>query len=157
MSWFGAGLKFGIGSVVYAAVAAALQKVYDPALTLTALPRPIAWIVGAVLVVAGGVVYGLSVIQLRRSFRNGRLHKTGIYAYVRHPIYGAFILLVVPGLVIAARSISGLTIPFVMYLLFRAFIGEEEKHLKNVFGNEYETYHQSVGAILPKLHRDPDG
>ncbi|MFO7948456.1 MAG: isoprenylcysteine carboxylmethyltransferase family protein [Armatimonadota bacterium] len=157
MSWFGVGPKFGIGSVVYAAIAAALQKVYEPVLTLTALPQTTAWIVGAILVGAGGVVYFLSVIQLRRSFRNGTLHKTGIYSYVRHPIYGAFILLIVPGLVIAARSLSGATIPFVMYLVFRTFIGEEDRHLQDVFGDDYEQYEENVGAILPKLPVNTDG
>ncbi len=157
MSWFGVGPKFGIGSVVYAAIAAALQKVYEPVLTLTALPQRTAWIIGGLLIGAGAVVYFLSVIQLRRSFRNGRLHKTGIYSYVRHPIYGAFILLIVPGLVIAARSIPGLTVPVVMYGLFRIFIGEEDRHLQDVFGEEYEEYEENVGAIVPILPINTDG
>lgn len=157
MSWLGIGPKFAVSSLLYAAAVVWLHLAYPGAMTFEAIPRPVGWVGGSVLVVAGLVVYVVSVIQLRSVFRNGQLHTSGIYAHVRHPIYASFILLIVPGLVIMARSIPGITVPFVVYGFFRAFIGEEERRLVAAFGDQYRKYRARVASIIPGLHNTRNG
>lgn len=157
MSWLGIGPKFAICSLLYAAVVVGLHAAYPDAMTLKALPRLAGWIVGLVLIAAGFVLYVVSAIQLRSVFRNGELHTSGIYGHVHHPIYASFILLIVPGLVIIARSIPGITLPFAMYGFFSLFIREEERRLAAAFGEEYRKYRERVGSIIPRAHNSGNG
>ena len=124
-----------------------------PASIIGFIPAVVAVICGVVLVALGVLLWVVSLNALHRAYSAGRLVTDGVYAYVRHPIYAAFIVLIVPGIVVALRSLPGLTIPIFMYVVFRALIGAEENYLRAAFGEQYETYHRRVGAVFPRLGR----
>ncbi len=80
-----------------------------------------------------------------------KLIKTGVYKYIRHPMYTqSWIWVILQGLV-AANSfvlIFGLVTWGFMYF---TRIEAEEKMLIEEFGNEYIEYMKNSGRIIPKL------
>lgn len=106
---------------------------------------------GAVLLAAGGVLWFAAVRTILMMYKLGRLYRQGLYAHCRHPLYAAFILLIVPGICLLANSWPALTVPPFMYLAFRRLIREEENGLIAAFGEEYEQYKKEVNALIPKL------
>ncbi len=74
---------------------------------------------------------------------------TGIYSKVRHPIYGATLILF-PGYVITFQSWLAI-ICFIPFLALINFAFEEEKWLLERFGKKYEDYMKKTWRFFPKL------
>ncbi len=151
MTRWGVGPKFAIGSILYGLLVVALSRFCFPTPPIVAIPRSVALSASAVLFILGMAMYVVSVIPLTRAFNQRTLETSGIYAYVRHPLYACFILFIIPAIVLLTKSLPGLTVPIVMYFLFRILIAEEESSLEKEFGEEYLAYRKKVGAVFPKL------
>lgn len=156
MSRWGIGPAFTLSSLAYSALAMIIHRWMLPASIIGFIPAVVAVICGVVLVALGVVLYATSLGPVHHAYSARRLVTDGVYAYVRHPIYAAFIVLIVPGIVVALRSLPGLTIPIFMYVVFRALIGAEENYLRAEFGEQYDTYHRRVGAVFPRLSRSDE-
>ncbi|MFA6590376.1 MAG: isoprenylcysteine carboxylmethyltransferase family protein, partial [Bacteroidales bacterium] len=115
--------------------------------------RLINTLIGAFLISIGVFALLIPAQRVTKYYKESKLCRTGIYAYLRHPIYAAWILAIVPGIVIISGAVLGLLIPFIMYILFKTMIGEEEQYLKTTFGQDYLDYQKRVGSIFPKLNR----
>ena len=146
----GVGPMFTLISVIYAALIFVIHFVWLPHLSLP-LPRFISLPVGILLVAIGLPIFILPGMKIDRYFNQGKLATEGIYAFFRHPIYGSWIVLIIPGVALIIDSLLALTIPLFMYGLFRILIGEEEEYLEEKFGDEYFEYKRRVGSIFPKL------
>jgi len=83
--------------------------------------------------------------------KSHQLIKTGLYRYIRHPIYLGMLCSAL-GLSFLFRSWIGLAvmIPIVGGLLFR--IRDEEAALHKEFGSEWETYCQQSWRFIPYLY-----
>jgi protein-S-isoprenylcysteine O-methyltransferase Ste14 len=111
---------------------------------------------GGLLILAGLAYAARAVIELGHNLtafprprRNGFLVQTGLYAQVRHPIYG--------GLIIAAFGWSlwrgsglhvGLAAALAVYVLAKA--GREEAFLAARFP-EYEAYRARTKRLVPRV------
>jgi len=74
---------------------------------------------------------------------------TGPYARMRHPIYAAYIIFMTSiALITANWFFIALLVVSVVVLALR--IPKEEQMLIEVFGEEYRTYMQRTGELLPK-------
>lgn len=150
MTLIGIGLRFTIISSIYAAVILTLHFPWMSHLSVP-IPRVFTLIFGILLVIIGIPIYFISVLTIHRYFNEGKLATKGIYAYFRHPIYGSWIVFIVPGIVLIMNSLIGLTIPVFMYVVFKILIVEEDKYLGDRFGEEFFKYKKRVGEIFPKL------
>ena len=74
---------------------------------------------------------------------------TGIYAYIRNPVYALWILLIAPGLISATCFLLLIALPFVMYAFVRVLIVEEDEYLAEKFGEDYLEYKKKVNSIIP--------
>ena len=75
---------------------------------------------------------------------------TGLYGFVRHPIYsGAFIFLAAMTLV--AANLLILLPTLALLTLLYASIGEEEAILIDRFGDEYREYMKRTPRFIPKI------
>jgi len=108
-------------------------------------------IFGILLVIIGLPIFLIPGITIDKYFNKGKLATKGIYGYFRHPIYGSWIVFIVPGIVLIVNSLLGLTVPIFIYIAFKILIVEEEKYLEDKFGEEYFEYKRKVGAIFPKF------
>ena len=96
-------------------------------------------------------IQAVLISKIDREVENNKLVTTGIYAYVRHPIYAAFFYIAI-GLILISQNI----ILFILPVLFWAFltvamIKTEEKWLIEKFGEDYIDYSKKVNRFLPKV------
>jgi protein-S-isoprenylcysteine O-methyltransferase Ste14 len=119
--------------------------------------RGLRWL-GLVLYGLGLVLMSWSRTALGRLYsgevtiqKSHQLIKTGLYRYIRHPIYLGMLSSTL-GLSFVFRSWIGLAvlIPIAAGLLFR--IKDEEGVLHKEFGREWETYCQQSWRFLPYLY-----
>ncbi len=79
-----------------------------------------------------------------------RLVQTGMYRYVRHPLYFATIILIL-GLFLLIPSQKMLLVLLIAYLYILVGSYLEEQKLILLFGKEYENYQKRVKALIPFL------
>ena len=95
----------------------------------------------------GRFAIGLLVIE-----DNHKLITTGIYKYIRHPIYlGTLVGVLGFGLVYRALLITILCL-IMYFLVFRQHIIYEEKILEKEFGEEYIAYKKNSKRLIPFLY-----
>ncbi len=117
------------------------------------------WIItGTVTVMLGLIVAFIARRTLSKNWSSDidikqehELITTGVYGYVRHPIYTG-ILLMAAGTVIYTDRI-GMVIFFLILLSFFLFKSkEEEEILTKHFGEEYSAYKKRVKKIIPYIY-----
>lgn len=121
------------------------------------LPALVRRSLGAALCTFGLAFWGWSAVHFIRHFSAGRLLTSGPFAWCRNPIYASFIVLLLPAAALLADAWPLLAADLALYLIFLAFIGEEDRALAERFGEVYQTYRRRVGAVLPvpPWHRHP--
>lgn len=153
MTRWGIGPKFAAISMLYIATAVAAHIAIIPGARFVIYDRLVNVILGLSLAVIGLPFYLVPAFTIDRYFNQGRLCTSGVYSLMRHPIYGAWISFIVPGIAIMTGSLVGLTVPLFMYLVFRRLIATEERYLEEKFGEVYQEYRHRVWAIFPRLWR----
>jgi protein-S-isoprenylcysteine O-methyltransferase Ste14 len=150
MTQWGVGPKFTVVALIMASLVFTIHYVWLAHLKIP-LPRTLTLILGIVLVIIGIPVFLVPGLTIGRSFEQGELATKGVYSYIRHPIYGSWIVFFIPGIVFLLNSLIGLLIPIFMYAVFKIFIVEEERYLGEKFGQKYIEYKKNVGSIFPKF------
>lgn len=111
---------------------------------------------------AAGLAVGLYYLTLKCWLGMGRswsmaivpgqkaaLVTSGIYAWVRHPIY-AFSLALMLCTLIVLPTLPTLALAALHFIGFSRKAAYEEKHLRREFGPEYEAYCRRVGRFFPR-------
>lgn len=104
--------------------------------------------------IALGIVFWLSAViksKIDNSIKNNDLVTTGIYGYIRHPIYAAF-LYMATGIIV----IYGNILLFILPVIFWAFLTiamkkTEESWLTDLYGDDYINYSKKVNRFIPKV------
>jgi len=83
--------------------------------------------------------------------KNHNLIISGIYKYLRHPMYSAHLIWAIAQIMLLHNWIAGYSflisqIPFYIYR-----IKIEEKMMIEKFGDEYKNYKKTTGSIIPKM------
>ena len=148
MNIFGQGIRIILFTLPAIAAAVVVHR-WAPGLARLPLPRSLGPATGAVLVLAGLVMWGAAVVQLLVGFPRGRLVSTGAYGVCRNPIYGSVAFFVLPGMALATGTWVYLLVALTLCLGVVVFIGKEEQDLLRVFGDEYRSYTKRVHRIIP--------
>jgi protein-S-isoprenylcysteine O-methyltransferase Ste14 len=77
----------------------------------------------------------------------------GPYAWVRHPIYAGFLLILAAPLFISANWLVGLSWILMTWLDVNARAVAEEAMLSATFGKTFSQYKSRTGRLLPRLNR----
>eukprot|EP00826_Nyctotherus_ovalis_P012158 TRINITY_DN13182_c0_g4_i1.p1 TRINITY_DN13182_c0_g4~~TRINITY_DN13182_c0_g4_i1.p1 ORF type:complete len:185 (+),score=40.11 TRINITY_DN13182_c0_g4_i1:48-602(+) len=110
------------------------------------------YIIGLVLVIGAVVVAKTSMWYVKKAYTTRSLIKTGIFAWVRHPVYTAYGFCASLGVALILGRTIGLLFPVAAYFVFTLYIiPKEEKTLVEEFGDEYVRYREEVGAFFPKI------
>ncbi|MEW6619634.1 MAG: MBL fold metallo-hydrolase [bacterium] len=151
MTKWGVGPKFALISVIYGIIIFILHFVYYPSLTFEVISGSVNVILGIILLILGVPIFLIPAFTIDKYFYEGKLYKSGIYSFFRHPIYAAWIVFIVPGIVLIFGSLLGISIPLFMYLVFRILIVKEEKYLERKFGQDYLHYKKEVPCLFPRI------
>lgn len=87
-----------------------------------------------------------------RNFENTtKLVKTGLYRYIRHPMYGSLLIL---GIGMFLKSISWQSFIIMMIIIVALFITckVEEREMLKKFGDEYKAYISKTKMFIPYLY-----
>lgn len=147
---YGAGLVY-VAVIVALTVAGIVLSVYViPNGRFAFLWIPFA-VVGSLLVVFGAYLWFAAVLKAKidDGIKQNKLVKTGVYAFVRNPIYSAF-LFVCTGALFIANNLWLLILPLVYWAYLTVLMkNTEEKWLLKTFGAEYEEYCEEVNRCIP--------
>ena len=119
--------------------------------------RTVTTIVGGLLMVAGAVLAGSGVVELRDAFtplprpRDGaQLVDTGAYRLVRHPVYGGIAILTVGWALFSASPIA-IGLALVLLAFFRLKSAREEAWLADVYPG-YDAYRARTRRLIPFIY-----
>jgi protein-S-isoprenylcysteine O-methyltransferase Ste14 len=149
MGWEGVGPKMGLALAPWLAAAIGLRIWLPDASAIPGLPDTARLVIGGVVLVAGLAFWLWSAIHFVRHFFTGKLVTDGPFAWCRNPIYASFIVMLIPAAALLANAWPLLAVDVVLYVVFRRFIGAEDRALAGHFGDAYETYRRAVGEVLP--------
>ncbi|WP_455139331.1 methyltransferase family protein [Candidatus Hodarchaeum mangrovi] len=92
---------------------------------------------------------GTGTLVLRE---NHELITTGLYKYLRHPMYSGTLLGVI-GFAFVSQSIIISSVTFILYFwIFKARLIYEEKLLEETFGDEYQKYKAVSYRLIPFIY-----
>lgn len=149
MSRWGVGPTFAFLSIGYGVIVLAISRYFYPTLRIPLFPKWLLSGLGVVLLLIGIPFFILSVKSVMKAYNSDTLVTRGIYGYCRHPLYSAWVVFIVPGIVLLANSWIGLTAPLFMYFLLRKLVIKEETYLERVFDSEYQKYKDETPCIMP--------
>ena len=105
-----------------------------------------------VAIFGGMVLLVLSWQVLHGVQREHRLASTGPYAYVRHPQYGAFVLVMVGFLLQWPTLITLVMFPILLTMYVR-LAKREERDAMDEFGDAYRAYAEATPRFIPRRGR----
>ncbi|MEW6635386.1 MAG: isoprenylcysteine carboxylmethyltransferase family protein [Actinomycetota bacterium] len=109
-------------------------------------------ILSNVVIAAGFILLSASWNVLYRAQRAKQLATTGPYAYVRHPQYGGFVL-IMAGFLMQWPTLITLAMFPVLVAMYVRLAHREEREVREEFGEEYADYAASTPAFFPRLRR----
>ncbi len=154
MSMWGVGLRLLVPGYGALLLAAWLNGRFA-FLRLPFLDNPAVFLLGALWVVWGLVWMVAAARAATQAYRAGQLVTKGLYTHMRHPLYAAHLLGIMPGLAVAAASWLMLLICLGTYVYFRYLIPQEETYLEEIFGDQYRKYKARTHALLPIPKKQP--
>jgi len=92
----------------------------------------------------------VAAASVMKAYHRDELATGGILAWSRHPIYAAWIVLLLPGLMLFTRSWPLLLTPLAAYAAFKSSIHEEDDYLAERFGRDYRDYRARVPELFPR-------
>ena len=149
MSRWGVGPSILMTALCYIVVASTVTHHWPDVCLIRAVPHRVFQVVGVLLLVIGVPLLVVALIALNWNYDRDQLATGGIYGIVRNPIYSAWVVFLIPGLVFLSLSWPLLLTPLVTYIAFKATIAREEAHLEERFGDTYRIYRSEVRELLP--------
>lgn len=115
-------------------------------------------VIGILFIVLGVFMWIKSVIidKLDKNIKENKLLVTGIYAWVRNPIYSAFSF-AFSGVLMLFHDAWLLLLPLVFWVFLTALMKQtEEKWLLKLYGKEYSDYCRRVNRCIPWFPKNKD-
>lgn len=103
------------------------------------------------------VVFAISIYLFNKSHhvvlkedRPGKVITSGVFSYVRHPLYLSTILFYL-AFIISTVSIVSLALWVLIFAFYDFIAGYEEKLLEGKFGEEYSSYRSKTAKWIPHV------
>ena len=123
---------------------------FIPVITFTNM-RWIFILIGILCFIIGITLWLKAVIidRLDAHIIKNELVTTGVYAYVRNPVYSAF-MFVCTGVLLIYGNLVLLVLPIIYWGFMTVLMKlTEEKWLEDLYGKEYVQYRQRVNCCIP--------
>ena len=89
---------------------------------------------------------------LWKAQRRGELATTGAYAYVRHPQYAGFLLIMI-GFLLQWPTFPTLAMFPILVLVYGRLATAEEREVRRRFGSTWDTYAAHTRRFIPRRHQ----
>lgn len=149
MSIIGIGHKLFGGTFLFFILSSILTIKYTWIFKITIYDTFLINAVAVIMIVSGGLFYGVSLKVFLEDFKKGALVKRGTFSMCRNPIYASWVLFFIPAIGLLLNSWIIASSSLCMYILLKKMIKEEEGYLEETFGEEYIIYKNSVNMIIP--------
>lgn len=149
MSRWGIGPSMLLTAGAYAAIAGPATWLWPNVCLLRAVPYWCFLTAGILLLLVGVPMLMVAGKAAMAAYNSDTLATTGVFGVVRNPIYSAWIVFIIPGLVMLSRSWPLLLTPVMAYLVFKTRIRRENEYLENRFGEPYRQYKSQVSELIP--------
>lgn len=80
-----------------------------------------------------------------------QLVTSGLYRFVRHPMYSSFWLWALAQFFLLSNAVAGLAGLVGVAILYFSRVGKEEAMMHQTFGAEYEAYAARTGRVVPRF------
>ena len=107
-------------------------------------------VIGGVFGTGGVLALGSNLTAFPKPIVGGTLVTTGVYSYVRHPIYTGLILGTL-GLGLFRASLLGIGLAVVLFIFFDLKARREEKWLVEAYP-AYEAYRKRAKKLIPWVY-----
>lgn len=121
------------------------------------LPVWLRWL-GVIILFSGNVILYLAHSNLGKNWsgtldiqEKHTLITNGIYQYIRHPMYLGFLLLIIGIFLTSANVLLGVAMLSWFAYMYLGRVAKEEQMMIEQFGEQYRTYMQRTGRLLPKF------
>lgn len=139
----GSGDRIGLFTLPFLILGLVLNVAY-PSLFDAGGPPDVLRVVSLVVLAVGVAIWAWSVTLIVTRSSRGELITTGPYALVKHPLYTAVALLVLPWLGFLLNTWLGAVVGVAMYVGSRLFAPAEEVELSRTFGAAWARYAEAV-------------
>ena len=119
MPIWGVGPKIIVPTFAYMAVVGIATYLWPAVCLIRAVPYVLFLVPGVVLLAIGLPMLVVAAVSVKVAYKKDELATTGIFGVVRNPIYSAWIVFIIPGLVLLFRSWPMFVAPFMAYGLFK--------------------------------------
>jgi protein-S-isoprenylcysteine O-methyltransferase Ste14 len=142
-SLVGSGDRIGLFTLPFVVAGVILNLVNPP---LFGVGGPPTWLRGLsiVVLVPGLAIWAWSVILILTNVPRRRLITNGPYAWIKHPLYTAVALLVLPWAGFLLDTWLGVVLGALLYLGSRIFAPAEGAALSRTFGDAWREYDRRV-------------
>jgi protein-S-isoprenylcysteine O-methyltransferase Ste14 len=115
-------------------------------------------VLSSVFIAGGFLVLAAAWRVLHAAQRDGNLATTGAYAWVRHPQYDGFILIML-GFLLQWPTIPTLVMFPILVYVYARLARREEQEVRTQFGDKWDRYAASTPAFIPRFgrHSHPEG
>jgi protein-S-isoprenylcysteine O-methyltransferase Ste14 len=148
-SLWGVGPRILVTAAGYAVAAGVATYLWPDATLIQAVPYWVFVTVGIAFLLVGIPMLIVAGRAATVAYSQNSLATTGIFGLTRNPIYSAWIVFIIPGLVMFSRSWPLLLTPIVAYVVFKISIRRESEYLEERFGEEYRQYRARVNELVP--------
>ena len=122
------------------------------------LTGKLAWafrITGGILIILGFIIWFVGTLKsgMDESITENKLKTTGIYAWVRNPMYSGW-WIALTGISLLWHNVCMIPVFFVNWAIMTIVLkNTEEKWLADLYGAEYEEYKKCVNRCIPWKRR----
>jgi protein-S-isoprenylcysteine O-methyltransferase Ste14 len=139
----GSGDRIGLFTLPFAIVGLILD-IAVPSFFDVGGPPPALAVISIVVLIAGVTIWIWSIVLILTKVPRGELITSGPYSLVKHPLYTAVALLVLPWIGFLLNTWLGAAIGIVLYIGSRIFAPREEASLSKMFGARWDEYARTV-------------
>ncbi len=116
-------------------------------------------VIGTILIFLGSLGNIIGRFNLGKNWGNQikiynehTIVKTGMYKFVRHPLYATIILMFIGGSIVYVNILSLITV-FSIFLPFMIYRIKQEEVLLTAHFPEYKEYQKNTGMLFPKIFK----
>jgi len=149
LSRWGIGPKIALGAGAYVILAVMASRLWPEVCSLSFIPSWILFLLGGILCCIGIPLWLAGIHAAMSAYNKDMLVTSGVFGLVRHPIYAAWIVFLLPGIALLCQSWPLLGAALAAYAVFKLSIQREDDYLARRFGQTYLDYRSRVNEVFP--------